>query len=195
MTRRTVASGVVVAAILALAAFLRFEGLGEPSFWLDEILGQLYVEQARETVRWWEWLTGFHPEHGPLYYASEMISRDEWTARLPPALFGLASVIVTWFATRVATRNELAAFAAGVLIAISPLHVYYSREARPYGLIFLLTSVVLVAVLRRSLAAVALVLVLMLYTSTATASVVATVAFASGLAWLCSRSEGWKRSR
>lgn len=193
--RRTVAYGTLLAAIFALAAFLRFDGLGEPSFWLDEILGQLHVEEARETLRWWQWLTGFHPEHGPLYYASMIASRDEWSARFPPALFGVASVVLVWMAARLASQRTLVATSAAVLIAISPLHVYYSREARPYGLIFLLTSAMLVAVLRRSWRLAIVVLMLMLYTSTATASVVATTAIAAALVWLTSRDEGRRGAR
>lgn len=195
ITRRAVAYGALLAAILALAAFLRFDDLGGPSFWLDEILGQLHVEEARATVRWWQWLTGFHPEHGPLYYATELWIRDEWTARFPPALFGVVSVVLVWFAARRASGSELAAVSAAVLLAISPLHVYYSREARPYGLIFLLTSAMLVAVLRRSWRIAGVVLVLLLYTSTATASVVATAAIAAAIVSLLSRDDGKRGAR
>lgn len=194
--RRGLVTGLLLAAILALAAWLRFDDLGSPSFWLDEILGQLHVERARASIAWWQWLTGFHPEHGPLYFATEIWAWNEATARMAPALFGLVSVAVVWVAMRELTRGTLAAACAATLLALSPLHVYYSREARPYGLTLLLTSAILLALLRHRVGAAAVVLVLMAYTSTATASVIGTAAVAAAILWLAARGtiEG-KRSR
>src|SRR5207249_759254 len=112
-------------AVLAIAAgaLLRFDGLGVPSYWLDEILGQNLTTTAAAQP-WWRWLAGFAEEHGPLYYASQLMGRvfgtSELAGRLLPALFGMATIVLVYVATRSA--------ATAILLAASPLAVYYSRE-------------------------------------------------------------------
>jgi hypothetical protein len=101
VSRAAVWGGLAVA--IAVAAFLRFDGLGEPSYWLDEILGHVVVERA-PSILWWQWLTGVHPQHGPLYYAIQWVASvlrdDEWGGRFFAALFGLASVPLLWMVGR-----------------------------------------------------------------------------------------------
>ena len=87
---------------VAVGAFLRFDGLGVPSYWLDEILGQTLTTKVA-VQPWWRWLIGFAEEHGPLYYASQLVGRifgtSEFAGRLVPALFGagltLAATVLT----------------------------------------------------------------------------------------------------
>jgi hypothetical protein len=55
--------------------------------------------------------------------------------------------------------------AAAIVLAASPLHVYYSREARPYALLMLLTAVMLIALLRARTGLAIAAAVAMLYTS------------------------------
>jgi hypothetical protein len=164
-------------ALLAIAAgaFLRFDGLGVPSYWVDEILGQR-LTTAAASGRWWRWLVGFAEEHGPLYYATQMAARmfgsTEAAGRLPAALFGLAAIALVWLVVK--QRDAVAAAAAAILLAVSPLHVYYSREARPYALMMFLTAALIVVLLRaRSIAAAAVVIAALLYSSATAAPVVA----------------------
>ena len=65
------------------------------------------------------------------------------------------------------------------LLAVSPLHVYYSREARPYALLVLLTTAVLLAILARARVLACGLLVLLLYTSLAAASAIAAIVCAA----------------
>jgi hypothetical protein len=196
-------------ALLALAtgvgAYLRFHELGLPSYWLDEVLGQILTTKVLEQP-WWHWLTGFEAEHGPLYYATQLATRlagsSEFAGRLAAALFGVATIPLVWLAARRGVESSsrrlddsstpdtgrlarsLGAFAAAALLAISPFHVYYSREARPYALLMFLTAALLLLLLRgASLASLSLVLVAMLYTSATAAPAVA----AAGIAALFSR--------
>jgi len=135
---------LLFAAALAVAAFLRFDRLGVPCYWLDEILGdQLTTHAASAPV--WQWITGLEREHGPLYYATQLAARiagrNEWTGRLVPALCGLAAVAIAGLIARKAGEGASGVFAVAMMTAVSPLHVYFSREARPYGLLLLLASV------------------------------------------------------
>ncbi|HEX3584252.1 MAG TPA: glycosyltransferase family 39 protein, partial [Thermoanaerobaculia bacterium] len=135
---------LLCAAAIALAAFLRFHQLGVPCYWLDEVLGDNLTTAAAHAP-WWRWITGFEPEHGPLYYASQLGARlfghSEFAGRLVPALCGVAAVpLAALIAKRIGERPA-GIFAVAVITAMSPLHVYFSREARPYGLILLLSTI------------------------------------------------------
>ncbi len=188
------AAWVALAIAVAVAAFLRFDGLGVPSYWLDEILGQLLVQRA-PAIPWWQWLTGVHPQHGPLYYALQwlafVVRDDEWGGRSLAALFGLVSVPLLWMSAR-AARSDWP-WVGAALLALSPLHVYYSREARPYALLVLLVIVALLAILERIPWLAAGALFLMLYTSVAAASAVASLAFAALTVWSLERDARARR--
>lgn len=137
--RRRAVDLALLAAIVAFGAFLRFDRLGVPSLWLDEILD--YDNATKFAAGpWWRWLTGFASEHGPLFFASELAGRvaraPEISARLMPALFGIAAIVVIWFCG----RRFGVGLVAALLLAASPFHVYYSREARPYALLMLIAA-------------------------------------------------------
>ncbi|HKS21794.1 MAG TPA: glycosyltransferase family 39 protein [Thermoanaerobaculia bacterium] len=153
--------------VVAVAAFLRFDKLGAPSYWLDEILGDMLTTHHAHGP-WWHWITGLEREHGPLYYAAQLaaraLGRDEFAGRLPAALFGLAAIPLIFLAAR-ALGGWAAGIAAAIVLAVSPLHVYYSREARPYALLMLLTAVLLWALLHNRLWIAVAVMIAMLYTS------------------------------
>ena len=90
--------------------------------------------------------------HGPfLYYTQALVfsvlGTSEFTARLLPALFGAACVALVYPLRR--HMGNLGALFAGLLLAISPSMVYYSRFLRNdiYLVFFTLASVVLVLAL------------------------------------------------
>lgn len=142
MARRA-ATLTLLAAAIAIGAWLRFDGLGEPSYWLDEILGQRLATSAA-TQPWWRWLLGFANDQGPLYFATQLVG-SELVGRLVPALLGVATIAVVALCS---ARERFAAIIAALLLALSPLHVYYSREARPYALVMFLTAVLIALLLR-----------------------------------------------
>lgn len=120
-------------------ALLRFYRLGVPSLWLDEILN-VDITAAATGRPWWDWLIGFERENGPLYFALQLLSSSifadsELAARLPAAIIGTITIPLFAIAVRFATRSSLIATVAAVLLAVSPLHVYYSREGRTYALL------------------------------------------------------------
>jgi hypothetical protein len=172
---------------LAIAAFLRLDRLGVPSLWLDEILGYQFTGSSAARP-WLSWLIGFDAEHGPLYYATQWLTRfvdpPEVAARLPAALFGIAAVAMSFRAAKTARNpgggTQWTAFVAAALLATSPLHVYYSREARPYALSMLLATCLIAALLSsRALWPIVLLMVATLYTSATAAPLLAGVAVVS----------------
>lgn len=177
---------VLCAAAIALAAFLRFHQLGVPCYWLDEVLGDDLTASAAHAP-WWRWITGFEPEHGPLYYATQLLARifghSEFTGRLVPALCGIAAVAVAALIAKKIGEQATGIFAVAAITAMSPLHVYFSREARPYGLILLFTTVALLLLCGAgSLGGETATTLALLYTSAVAAPVVAAIAVAALIA-------------
>jgi mannosyltransferase len=210
--RRRVAELSLLIIVLALAAFLRFDRLGAPSYWLDEILGDMLTTHVLQAPPW-QWITGLEHEHGPLYYATQaatrLAGRDEAAGRLAAALFGLATIPLVFAIASGGQAPRLsgpagqagqagapvlhsAGIAAAILLAVSPMHVYYSREARPYALLMLLTAVLLVAITRRRVGLGAIALVAMLYTSAVAGPAIAAAAVTlAAAAWIAHDRRLW----
>ena len=187
----------LVAAAVALGAWLRLDGLGEPSLWLDELLN-VGITAAAPDRPWYDWVGGFVRENGPLYYAAQLaaspVDDPEAAARLAPAVAGIAALLLM-----AAVGHRLAggsgAVAASALLAVSPLHVYYSREGRTYALLMLLALVVLIGLLERRSARRAALLVaggavMAAYTAATAAPLLATLGLVGGGLWLRERRRG-----
>src|SRR6267378_2396258 len=152
ITRR-IAEVLVPAGIAVFGAVLRFGGIAVPSLWLDEILDYDVATKLTHEP-FWRWLTGFASEHGPLFFASELAGRfahtPELAARFAPAVFGVLAIVVAGVGCRVSAvgkdASERITFA--LLVAGSPLAIYYSREARPYALLMMLSTAMLALLLR-----------------------------------------------
>ena len=125
-----------LAAFVLLAAVLRLSTLGLQSLWYDEaftVVRDLHPSLSAT-------LHSFvHTENTPplwylLLWADTRVLGDSAIAvRLPSALFGIAVVPVAWaIAKELAGRR--AAVLCGALVAVNPLLVWYSQEARAYGL-------------------------------------------------------------
>lgn len=127
--------------LLGLAAGLRLYHLGAPSLWLDEIIQTNIASRPL-----WGILEGVQQRLGksPLDFLITglviRISRAEWVLRLPSAIWGILSVYWLFRVGRRLHSPEMGLIAA-LLLAISPLHLRYSQEARFYALFVLLTLV------------------------------------------------------
>jgi hypothetical protein len=139
-----------LAALVALAAALRLSTLDLQSFWYDEAYTPVHVLHAGlgATLR-----AMVHSENSPpLWYLIEwvdyrVLGSGEFALRLPSALAGIATVPLAWaFGQELAGRR--AAIIAAALVAVNPLFVWYSQEARAYGLFVLTASLALLCFLR-----------------------------------------------
>ncbi len=134
---------VLIAGITCFAAWLRLHALGAPSLWLDEILN-VGISRALSSLTVVDWLIGFERENGPLYFAFHGLALRlplgvEAAFRLPSAILGIAAIpAIAWTASR-SDRSRLTGACAALLLAVSPFHVFYSREGRPYALLVLAT--------------------------------------------------------
>ena len=176
----------LLAIIVAAGAYLRFHELGVPSMWLDEILS-FDVATAALRQPWWRWIAAtFEPEHGPLFHASllagRLLARPETSVRLIAAICGTLTIPLVWMAGRAAC-GAAGAIAASILIAYSPLSVYYSRDGRPYALLMMLSAAAIAAfALRARWLAFAMIAVALAYTSGTAAPVLISMAIAGAIA-------------
>jgi 4-amino-4-deoxy-L-arabinose transferase-like glycosyltransferase len=139
-----------LAALVLLAAVLRFATLDLQSFWYDEAFTPVHVlhPDLGATLR-----AVSHTENTPpLWYVliwgwSRVWGTGEVALRSLSALAGVLSVPVAWgIGQELAGRR--AAFATAALVAVNPLFVWYSQEARAYALFTLLAALALLCFLR-----------------------------------------------
>src|SRR5262245_14331047 len=125
--------------LMALAAALRLVALGSQSFWSDEAITALLVRRDFGSL-----LSGVADTEStpPLYYAAAWLwakaaGADEVGLRSLSAFLGILAVPTAYGAAR-ALVSARAAWIAGLLVAVNPVLVWYSQEARAYPLLVLL---------------------------------------------------------
>jgi len=140
-----------LAALLVLAAALRFSTLGLQSFWYDEAFTPVHVLHASLGAT----LHGVvHTENTPpLWYVliwawSRLFGTGAVALRLPSAAFGVVTVAVAWAIGRELTGRRATAIAAAAFVAVNPLFVWYSQEARAYGLFVFTSALAMLCFLR-----------------------------------------------
>ena len=120
--------------VLLLAAVLRCVDLEGRTLWCDELLS---VRRASGTIG--QLIDALlKVEHVPLYELSlsfwmQLGQGDAWI-RLLSSVYGIATIVVVYLAFARMTSHNLA-LGVALLTALSPLHVYWSRIARPYSLL------------------------------------------------------------
>jgi mannosyltransferase len=140
----------IVAGLTLLAAVLRFATLGVQSYHHDEIVTASRVlrdgfDHAMDAV----WFSESAP---PLYYAlawpwTQLFGTGEVGLRSLSALAGIATVPVAYLIGR-ELRGRRVGLMAAALVAVNPMLLWYSQEARAYALFVLLCSLSLLYCVR-----------------------------------------------
>lgn len=125
-----------LAAITVVAALLRLTTLGSQSLWFDEAFTAVRTlhPSLGATLS-----SMVHTENSPfLWYVLEwldyrLLGDGAFALRLPSALVGIATVPVAWGIGRELAGRRAANLCA-LLVAVGPLFVWYSQEARVYAL-------------------------------------------------------------
>ena len=132
--------------LTAFAFGLRLVHLGRFELWVDE------------AATWWfsrmVWggelaSAALQEPTPPVYYAligllTRIFGEHDVVLRLPSAVAGALSIPAVWLLGRRLFglgAGERIGWLAALLLAIHPLHIFYSREARVYTLLLLLTTV------------------------------------------------------
>ncbi len=140
----------IVTSLTVVAAGLRFATLGAQAYHHDEIVTASRVLRsdffhAMEAV-------GFSESAPPLYYAlawfwTQLTGTGEFGLRSLSALAGVATVPVAYL-LGAELRGRRTGLVAAALVAVNPMLLWYSQEARSYALLVLLTSLSLLYFLR-----------------------------------------------
>lgn len=124
--------------IVVAALGLRLVNLNQ-SFWLDE--AAQVIESSRPFWQQFDLAADFHP---PLYHLLlhfwMLGGKSEIWVRLLSVGFGIGSIIIIYQIGKLLIDKK-AALIASLFLAISPYHIWYSQEARPY-IAFLFFSIV-----------------------------------------------------
>lgn len=138
--RTRAATIAAIAGVTLAGAALRLDQLDQLSLWFGEGLTVLYSRQPWAAVAG---LRGFYSQHAPLYFVvvkiSDLVLPAESAGRIVSALAGIATIPA--FALLMARLlDRRAAIVATAMLAISPIHIYYSQEASMHSLqLFLVT--------------------------------------------------------
>ncbi|MBC7262802.1 MAG: glycosyltransferase family 39 protein [Chloroflexi bacterium] len=131
---------VALLGILLLAAVLRLGGLASESLWYDEAYS---VWVARHDLAW-QIAMSIERIYPPTYYLLlhiwMFLGDSEFVVRALSAVLGIVSVALIYILGQALFDSETGLVGA-FLLAIAPLHIWYSQEARMYILVALLLSV------------------------------------------------------
>lgn len=171
--RRALVAAAPVLLALIVAAALRFAALERWPLWCDELatLQRLELPFAQHVLA----MKGNHPLYELLLRCWMPLDGSDRWMRLPSAALGVLAVWLTWLLLRSVGRRE--ALLATWLVALSPLHLMYSRIARAYSLacvLALLSNLALLYAVKRRrsgpLLAYAFLTALMIYSNLLAAS-------------------------
>lgn len=141
-----------LALIIFAAALIRFLTLGHQSFDHDEAVTAARVLQPDLGATWGAVIHG--ERSPPLYYLfawiwSKVFGTGEVGLRSLSALFGTLTVPLAYRAT-VEFARPRAGLIAAAFVALNPYLIWYSQEARSYGLLVMFSALALVYFARAS---------------------------------------------
>lgn len=136
---------IVLFIILLFGFAFRVHALGAQSFWLDEAYTWGVVTRTTWGDVWSAMLAV--SDVSPLYYVLAKLVTPLWGAsefglRLLSAFFGWLAIAVTYRLGR-AMFDDRVGMLASAILALSPFAIWYSQDARPYGLYLFLAALVL----------------------------------------------------
>jgi 4-amino-4-deoxy-L-arabinose transferase-like glycosyltransferase len=137
---------IAVGGLTLLAIVLRFVGLDAKGFWQDEAATVLLTRLDLGGMLS-ELIKGEVEATPPLYFLlaqgwSRVFGDGEVGIRSLSVLVGAATVPVAYLAARELVSRR-AGIVAAALVAVNPLLIWYSQEARAYALMVLLSSLAL----------------------------------------------------
>src|SRR5438105_10649384 len=141
---------LALCATVLLAGALRVYALDYQSLWSDEIFSLITTDPMLSLREFWDRVLA--DTHPPIYYLllrlwSSVFGQSELAARAPSAVFGILSLCAAAILPG-SSLSRSARLALPLLIAASPGAAWYDREARPYALLLLLSTLITLASVR-----------------------------------------------
>ncbi|MBI4681489.1 MAG: glycosyltransferase family 39 protein, partial [Nitrospirae bacterium] len=130
--------------IIAIAAGLRIYGLDRQSLWYDEIVEAMNFQRLinHQTPDIVPPLNSFF-----LYLIQLVFPDNDFILRMAPVTFGLISVPLLYLLGARLFNNKVGLISS-FLLAVSPLHIWYSQDARMYALQWMLALVSIIFYIR-----------------------------------------------
>src|SRR5687768_7349691 len=125
-------------ALLALGLLIRVWHLSGQSLSHDEVTELLIARRGISDII--HTTDGLPPLYNLLLHASLSLFADDVAGRSLSVLFGMLSIYVVWLLAREIGGDRIGLWTA-LLIAVSPLHIWYSQEGRAYALYLLLATI------------------------------------------------------
>lgn len=143
--KRTLFTYWQIICVIALGAFLRFYNIGAQPLWLDEGYSFQFAQLPLSQLWGTEALSEPNP---PLYYTLLKLwifffGESEAALRSLSAIIGILTIPLVYMLGKTLDNQQLGIITA-LLLAISPINIQYSQEARAYTL---LTAAVTLAIL------------------------------------------------
>src|SRR3989344_5285403 len=134
----------MIPTIVFLAFLLRIINLNQ-GFWLDEAISALVVKNYSFFGIIKDFLPG--DTHPPFYYLllkiwSMVFGYGEVPLRILSVFFGVSTLYIVYL-IGVKLVDKKTGIIASIMLATSPLHIYYSQEVRMYALSTLTIAVLL----------------------------------------------------
>lgn len=147
-----IAVAICLLSILAMAGLLRSYQIGSECFDGDELYAVRFTTLSPQALGQLVARTAFHENHPPLelvpyLFWTSAFGAGEAAVRSLPLILGILAVLLVYHLTR-RLAGPLAGLLAAAVIAINPLHVAYSQEARPYAMLVVLTLIASVLFVR-----------------------------------------------
>ncbi len=119
---------ILLVFILLIGLALRLYQLGKLDFWIDEVWSICFT-------RGLDLIGDMHP---PLYYAMlkfwiKIFGETEFKIRLLSALFSFFTIFIIFKLGKLMFNYKVGLISAFIL-SLSPIHIWYSQEARQYSL-------------------------------------------------------------
>jgi 4-amino-4-deoxy-L-arabinose transferase-like glycosyltransferase len=134
MFRARVGWAVLLTVVLIAATVLRVHGIGHDSLWGDEgltvVIAKMSIPDVVKYDVLWEQIPPVHPFI--VWGWIRIFGDSEASVRMPSAIAGVAAVWMTYVLVR-RLMGRRVALCAMVLLAVSPMHIAYSRECRTYA--------------------------------------------------------------
>ncbi len=137
---------IILLAILAIGIFFRLFQLGKHSLWKDELfsaveaqksLGELLTTNSYDHY-------GFAPVHYVFTHIALLFGSSDFTIRIPTVIFGLLSIVLVYHLIK-SIYGKNTGLVSSFLLAISTLHIQYSREVRYYSYLVFFSGLTMIA--------------------------------------------------
>ena len=128
--------------VLVLAVALRLPWMAQ-SLWYDEIsVTRNYLQNVFHLLDAWAFESNMPVHYTIMFFWDKLFPDTEFSLRFPPLLFGLVAIVISYQIANTIFDRGIALLTC-LLLSISPVHIWYSAEARPYAgmMCFLLLAV------------------------------------------------------